>query len=433
MRRVVLEPEQRPQRERIVAAVVTVAIEDVDAVLGGHHPEAGIAHCRRELGDLRRRVRERALLVERKQRRGEVLRQRVPTARRVHQAARGIGFAHDRTGMLADLDDEHRRELELGGDPEEERVHADRVRMRQLGHVTDAHHDRRVRPRAPQGVEARQRIGEPEMDRIEDRVGEITPAASREAIDRALERREILLVARDEHRGRVDLVGDPQRALAQAEQIVGAGAAGAQQLLRLQRIGADPEADRPQMRDRLLEMREWRGGQAAEVDHVGAIGGERLCAPLDPGDGKERRVDDLGEDERAVAREIDRLCLAAEELGQVGELFGAADDRNAEAPARRLEVAAAAPGTRIRSAPIASGRRRSIISAVISPATLSPSSCTRQVNGGSTIDSSTRTRPFSASLPVRSRRCSGRAALTAAMPRLAPARGQRCRDRQAAA
>ena len=126
--------------------------------------------------------------------------------------------------------------------------------------------------RASQGVIADDRIGEAEVDRIEDRIGEEAPAASLERGDGALERREVLRLARDQDRRRGHLVGDPQRVLAQAEEIVGARPARAHQLVGVEGVRADLEAERSQVDDRLLQVRKRRRRQAAEVDHVGAVG-----------------------------------------------------------------------------------------------------------------------------------------------------------------
>src|SRR5882672_2278533 len=65
------------------------------------------------------------------------------------------------------------------------------------------------------------------------------------------------------------------------------------------------------------------------------------------------------------------------------------------------------PGTITRLAPIASGSLRRIMSEVISPATCIERTCTSCEKGAGWIDSSTRCRLFSASRPVRNRRCSG--------------------------
>src|SRR6266850_394439 len=65
------------------------------------------------------------------------------------------------------------------------------------------------------------------------------------------------------------------------------------------------------------------------------------------------------------------------------------------------------PGTITRFTPSASGSLRRIMSEVISPATWMDRTCTACEKGAGCIDSSTRCRLFSASRPVRNRRCSG--------------------------
>ena len=98
------------------------------------------------------------------------------------------------------------------------------------------------------------------------------------------------------------------------------------------------------MRDRLGQVREGRLRKAAEVDDVGAAGGELAGADLDARDGKLRRLHDLGEDQGVVARQVAGRRALAEELRQVYQLLRAAHHRHAEARAERLEIAAAAAG-----------------------------------------------------------------------------------------
>ena len=72
------------------------------------------------------------------------------------------------------------------------------------------------------------------------------------------------------------------------------------------RIDADGVALRLQGGDRLFHMRKGRIGQAAEIDHIGAVRAHGLGARHHLFDGQGRRIDDFGEDAHRMAREIRR-------------------------------------------------------------------------------------------------------------------------------
>ena len=97
---------------------------------------------------------------------------------------------------------------------------------------------------------------------------------------------------------------------------IGAGAVAAPELAGIGAVDADEEAQRLHRRDRVFQMREGRRRQAAEIDHLGAVGGKRPGARQDAIDRELRRVDDLGEDAHLMGVEIDRFAGAAEEGGQ---------------------------------------------------------------------------------------------------------------------
>src|SRR5215468_8619422 len=67
----------------------------------------------------------------------------------------------------------------------------------------------------------------------------------------------------------------------------------AAQLLGIGRIDTDAEAARPQLLNRLLEVRKWRIGQATEIDDVGAGRPHGVRARDDRVDRQRGRVDDL--------------------------------------------------------------------------------------------------------------------------------------------
>ena len=78
------------------------------------------------------------------------------------------------------------------------------------------------------------------------------------------------------------------------------------------------------------DARERLHGRAAEVDDVGAAGAEVLGPREDVGEGHLVRLDDLGEDLRVVLAVALEVALLPEEGGQVLEVLGAADHRDAD-------------------------------------------------------------------------------------------------------
>ena len=113
------------------------------------------------------------------------------------------------------------------------------------------------------------------------------------------------------------------------------------QLVGDSRVHADAESRGFQLPDRILEMRERRIRQAAEVDHVGARLPHRVGARQDGIDRKRRCIDDLGEDADVVARQVEAAALA-EIARQVLEFVRPALERHAELGREAVEIGAAA-------------------------------------------------------------------------------------------
>ena len=110
------------------------------------------------------------------------------------------------------------------------------------------------------------------------------------------------------------------------------------------RIDADGVALRLQGGDRLFHMRKGRIGQAAEIDHIGAVRAHGLGARHHLFDGQGRRIDDFGEDAHRMAREIRRRSLSAEMGGQVGEFVRPALEGHAEMRREPVQIGAASAG-----------------------------------------------------------------------------------------
>ena len=123
------------------------------------------------------------------------------------------------------------------------------------------------------------------------------------------------MLRRDQHRrSGPTLVEQHQRILAHAQKEIGAGLAAAPQLLAVGGIDADLVAGVAQRDDAVLQMGKGRIGQAADIDHVGAGRAIGCGAGEDARDIQRRRFDDLGEYPHIMARQIDRLALAARKI-----------------------------------------------------------------------------------------------------------------------
>ena len=192
-------------------------------------------------------------------------------ARGEHHAPRDVVLFVGAARMRADLHDEHIPDAQLRGDADQHGGDAGGIGVGQLGEIAGAEQDLASRPLAPKFGVALERRHEAEIDRIEHGVGEIGTAFRVERVHGAIERGHVAMILGDQHRRRGHLIGDVQRLLVEAEQIVGARLASAQQLIRIGGVDARLVAVLLERADRLLEMRKGRVGKAAEIDHVGAL------------------------------------------------------------------------------------------------------------------------------------------------------------------
>ncbi len=161
-------------------------------------------------------------------------------------------------------------DAKLGDDAHQHCLHAERIGVGQLGEVARAHHDLDFRQPPPQLAVASDRVGEAEMDRVENGVGQVGAAFLLHLLDRAQQRAQAARPGGNQHRSGADLVRDPQGLGFQAQQKIGAGLAPAQQLVLVHRVHADPIAGGVQRAHCLFQVRKRRLRQAAQVYHVGA-------------------------------------------------------------------------------------------------------------------------------------------------------------------
>ena len=341
---VLVDAELGKQCENILRHVMPIAIKDMDAVLGDLDAEILVAHLLCGLLDLLRRQGKWPARMQAEEVVGIALGQFGVGAGSKHHAPGDIVLFVGAPGMGADLHHEHVPDAELRGDAEKHGGGPCGVGVGQLGEIAGAEKDLALRPCAPEVRVTLERGHEAEIDRIEDGVGEIGAALFVERVHGAIERGHVAMILGDQHRRRGHLIGDMQRLLVEAEQIVGARLASAQQLVRVRGIDARRVAVLLECANRLLEMGKGRVGQAAEIDHIGALVRIILGPLQDLLDGHGRGVDDLGENLDVVFGHVRRLARAAEIDGNVLDLVRAAQHRHAIVRAQAIEVGAAAAG-----------------------------------------------------------------------------------------
>src|SRR6187200_3443782 len=108
------------------------------------------------------------------------------------------------------------------------------------------------------------------MDRIENGIENAGDAACLRRLRRAYERSEIAVRARHQNRYARRAFCERNRRLIEAQHVIGAGLDAAFELVRVGRIDADYEAAMLYLAHALLEMRERRVEQTAEIDYIGA-------------------------------------------------------------------------------------------------------------------------------------------------------------------
>ena len=116
--------------------------------------------------------------------------------------------------MRADLDHQDIADRELGDHAHQRHGDPGRVRVGELGEVADAHQDLDLGQTPAQLVIADDRVREPEMDRVQDRVGEERPAGREQPLAHGDQAVEIAVARGDHHRHRCRLVRQIQRVLA---------------------------------------------------------------------------------------------------------------------------------------------------------------------------------------------------------------------------
>jgi hypothetical protein len=344
VRAVVLDAEAAEEVERAGGDAMLRAVVDVDPVARDFDAEIGIADLRHRLGDLLGRVGEGTPVAQPHQARVDIDGQTLEARRRMHEPARAIGLANGAAAMRAHLHHQHVVDGELGDDAEEQRVDAGGVGIGELRDVADAHENARSGQPPAQLRVAQDRGGEAEGNGIEDRIEDEGPAAALEPLDGAENRIEVAGLRGDDHRHRRRLLGEGECLLAEAQKEIGAATAAAPQLLGVGGIDADLETRFVQRGDRLFHLRERRCREAAEIDHIGTVGGKAPRFLQDRLDRERRRFDDLGEDANRARREIDTFSGLSEMLRQIVEIDGAALDRHAQDRAKLAEIAAAMSG-----------------------------------------------------------------------------------------
>ena len=147
---------------------------------------------------------------------------------------------------------------------------------------------------------------------------------------------------RDQHRRYRISAGDVERCLGQAQQEIRPRRRAALEFAGIGGIDAHFVPGRLQRAHAILKMRKRRIGQAAEIDHIGALSAHLCRAAQDFVDGDARGIDDLAENADVVVGEIRWPPAAAEKGRQVGNLVRPALDFDAEFARQRIDIGAAA-------------------------------------------------------------------------------------------
>ncbi len=118
MRAVGRNLEPRIELEGISSDMMTVAVVDVDPVLGHLDPEIRVADGARGFRDLRGRDRERLAIAQAREPAIDADGQAAERLGGMHDAARAVGLADRSAAVRALLHHQHIRDAELGDDAE---------------------------------------------------------------------------------------------------------------------------------------------------------------------------------------------------------------------------------------------------------------------------------------------------------------------------
>ena len=313
-------------------------VVDVDAVGCGGDAPVAIGGGGGERGDVVHRLGERGAVVHLQQALGVAARQVGFGAGGEHQPAGKVVLGNRAPRMRAHLNHQHVADGELRANAEQHGGDAGAVGVGEFGQVAGAHQDLGGGQALAQRRVAQQRGGKTEMDGIEDRVEQTGDAARLGHGGGANQRVEVAGHGGDQHRHGSGAVAEVERVFGEAQQEVGACQRPAAEFAGVAGVDADRKALGLERADGAFEAGEIGARAAAEIDHVGAFGVQRAGAGKQRLGREQRRIDDLGENARIVARQVGPVADAAEMAFQVGEFVRTALERHAERLRKRLGV-----------------------------------------------------------------------------------------------
>lgn len=154
MRAIRLNAKPGKEFERIRGNRMPLAVEDMDAVLGSHDAEVGVAHLGCQCIDIPGRGRERLAVVNLQQPRMVTPRQRAVVLRRKQNAAGNIVLLDRSQRVRADMNGKHVPDLKFRAEPGQNGGDAGTVGIGQFGEIAGAHQQLDLGPAAARLDEA---------------------------------------------------------------------------------------------------------------------------------------------------------------------------------------------------------------------------------------------------------------------------------------
>ena len=342
MRAICIDTQRAEHLIGIARTVEAVAVIDMKAFGRDLNAKVVVGDFTREVRHFGGAVGKRMALVQGQQGFVEMTRRHIVLARGEHHTSRAIDFAHHAHAVPADLGGQHTGDAQLRDHAHQQGVQAQRVGVGELRQITYAHQNVDVGVTFAQLCVTQQRSREAVMEGIEHRIGEERLAAGGAAVDSAMEIVHVAGMLGDQDRHAVRARHQIERAPGQAEHVVGAGRDTAFEFATVQRIDAYLVTQAMQRRDAVLEMRKGRGGQAADVDDVGAIGVIARGHRQDIVDRAVGRLHYLGKQRDVGAVDDARFGLRAEMCRQVLQFFRPARKGHTEMRRQLVEIAATA-------------------------------------------------------------------------------------------
>ncbi len=267
-----------------------------------------------------------------------MLRQGVRALGGEHDAPGTVCFTNGFAGMLADLSRKDILDIQFGTHPDQQGIHTSRIGVSQFCQVADPHQYLSAGMAFTNLAVASDRVNEAEMDRVENRVKQKSPACSGKSFRSPVQGIQIAMCRGDEDRCCSHFFSDPQVVFVQTEHVVGPGPASPDKVVIVKGINADCESFVFQGSDRFFQVRERGIRKTADVDDVRPFRSVMRGSFNDFVDFKLRCVGNLGENPQRVFVQIRFLMRFAEVGRQVLQFLGPAFERDIELGGQLFDV-----------------------------------------------------------------------------------------------